>query len=85
MRELTVEETEMVHGGFGAVGAALGGIAGGINGAINGDGVGDVLKGATFGAASGFFGGIASGTTGFARAAFGAYSVEMAVIGNTSS
>lgn len=85
MRELTVEETEMVHGGVGAVGAAIGGIAGGINGAVNGDGIGDVFKGATFGAASGFFGGIASASSGFARMAFGAYSVEMAVLGNTDS
>jgi len=85
MRELTVEETEIVNGGFGPVGAAIGGIAGGISGAINGDGIGDVLKGVTFGAASGYFGGIASQTTGFARVAFGAYSVETGVIGSTDS
>ncbi len=85
MRELSSDELDKVNGGAGAVGAAIGGIAGGVSGAINGDGIGDVVKGATFGAASGFFGGIASATTGFGRAAFGAYSVEMAVLGNTHS
>lgn len=80
MRELTVEETEMVHGGGGLLGAAAGGIIGAGTAILEGDSAGGVIKDATFGAASGFFGGLAGMTTGFARAMNVGYSVEMGLM-----
>ena len=40
MRELTVEETEMVHGGGGLLGAAAGGIIGAGTAILEGDSAG---------------------------------------------
>lgn len=80
MRELTIEETEMVTGGVGPVGAVLSGSAAGISTYANGGNVGEVIAATTFGAAAGYFGGIASAYTGFTRYAFGGYSVGMGVM-----
>lgn len=82
MRELTDDELELVNGGVGPVGAALGGIAGGLTAVANGGNVGQIAASAAFGAASGFFGGIAATSTGITRMMFGAYSIEMGVLGS---
>ena len=57
MKELTMEETNQVNGGYGVGGAALGAVIGGADAYLEGGDLGDVVIGTIFGGISGFFGG----------------------------
>lgn len=81
MRELTQSEIEQVSGGFGIPGAVIGGITGGLSSAAGGGNAGQIIGTAATGAVGGFFDGVAGATTGFGRYMFGAYAIEMGVIG----
>lgn len=82
MRELTEKEIMQVSGGFGPVGAVLGGAIGGGAAIASGESAGVVVSSTILGATSGFFGGIAAATSGLARYMFGAYAVEIGIIGS---
>ena len=85
MRELTIEETEMVNGGVGAVGAVIGGVTGGVVSYNQGGNIGNIIAATTLGAVGGFFGGIASATTGLGRVMFGGYSVGMGAMSSAAA
>jgi hypothetical protein len=85
MRELTIEEMEQVGGGAFLYGAALGGLAGGVSAYATGGNLGQIAAGVATGAAAGFFGGIAGASSGLTRMLFGAYTIEVGVIGNAAN
>ncbi len=85
MRELTLEEVEDVNGGFGVVGATIGAVTGGVSAAYNGGNAGQIAAATILGGVSGWFGGLASASSGFARGMWGAYAVEVGVIGNATT
>jgi len=83
MRELTVEETEMVNGGVGPGGAIIGAAIGvGTSIALD-KSIGETIASGLIGGVSGFFGGIATSryASSATRYMFGGYSAGTGVVG----
>jgi len=72
MQELTLEEMDQVHGGFGPAGAIAGAVGAGLGVALTGGNAAQVVAGAIFGGVSGFFGGLGMYASSAAVAAMGA-------------
>ncbi len=73
IQELTLEEMDQVHGGFGPTGAVVGAVIAGGGVALNGGNAGQVVAAAIFGGVSGFFGAVGMPASAIAVGLMGAY------------
>ncbi|MDH0867456.1 class IIb bacteriocin, lactobin A/cerein 7B family [Mitsuaria sp. GD03876] len=76
IQELTLEEIEQVHGGFGPAGALAGAVGAGVGSYLTGGNAGQVAAAAIFGGVAGFFCGVGMYASSATVAAMGTFATS---------